>query len=899
MVAGVVLLVFSAVVVFGSYREISHGRTVFEHQSQLAFDKVKSASDIVEGVLASLRGLPSSSLQAAVGHSEIVAGTLLGDYRFVAGMGRYEALEHEHRVSFETVFQADSGSGIWEYQARFGDDVQIAPADQRSRYYPVLYAMGRHTDLDQLSGFDLGSDRLIANAVRESGFSNQPALVGVPVQWSGDGHVLVFRSANSASVSANSASESAAGHWVELDLQSMIAGESEWQGVTEYAVDLTARAFEFDTVAPESIELLRASAGRVVDGDLTLGFLKPYRWTGVDDVGGHILKVTFERRPTVSWANLVLWSLIAAAVSLVLLLIHLLNARRQLAIAEQQRQLAALHRTQQRASVTLASIREAVITIDDAGTIVYANAATEDLLAVPAAEIVQRPVDQVLLLADERTAAGDSDCAISQIFHLQTQSSAEFQLTRIDGGVITVSQTNSPLFDLDGQQTGNVLVLRDISRERELTAALEHQANHDPLTGAANRLRFEQVIGELFQTDLISERGHALCYADLDQFKAVNDTCGHGAGDELLVMLANGIRGRVREHDLIARLGGDEFAIIIRDCAEDSAEAVVERVYEFFQSFHFQHSGLTFPVRASIGYVHFKPQETDFETVLQTADAACYEAKRSGRNQIRKRLIDSHIPAPSEQAMGLPVLQSALDQGAFELRFEPIAKFDGTVLTSAGSESFLELAGNEGQTHGAIEITSVAERHGLIGQIECWHIQRAIETFVAAGTAGDQTLVIDLTTSSVTSASTAALIGDSLQQHGLPAQQLCIDITEATLLQDYEAVKEGLQRFADLGCQIAVSEFGSGVSSLTTLADVPVHRVKLDLARFINNADPQFASRVLQTVCGFASGLGVAVVVENVVDAQGLAMCAEMEASWVQGAAVTTALASSIIDDAA
>jgi diguanylate cyclase (GGDEF)-like protein/PAS domain S-box-containing protein len=873
---GALALVFASVIAFGSYREVNRGATVFEHRAQLAFDKINSAADIIEGVLVSL-GV-SAGTRAQFGQTDVVAQAVLSNYRFVMAMGRFAQVNAGSRRSLEDSLRQSTDGGFWEFEDQQGDNLAIVPATSRPQHFPVVYAVGRQGSMRGLTGLDLASEPALRKALGDALASDQSSLLRVVSSLSAGGQLWVIGGAASAGTVGSG------GHWVELDLLNMVKADSEWPGTATASIDLLARSFEFDESVADPVRLLDTNVGAAKDGQLELPFLQPHQWTGVFDVGGHTLRATFSQQPHISWQGLAISVVMATLSSLLLWTVFVLNMRRRAAVRIQQAQVAKLHKAQQQASVTLASISDTVITIDNKGKIVYANAAASDLLKQPADDIVNHPIHDVLRLSDDRRDRQHPDGKpVAPEFLTNQQSSSEYNLERTDGQQVPVSQTNSPLHDINGKRAGNVLVLRDISVERELTAALQHQANHDPLTGIANRHKFEHVMAELFQPDAESTYGHALCYIDLDQFKLVNDTCGHAAGDELLVDLVAGLRRTVREHDLMARLGGDEFAIVIRDCSLKSAEKVVQRIYAYFQSSYFKHTETVFPVRASIGYVHFKPDETTLKNLMLVADAACYDAKRLGRNQVCQRSLHDEMALTAPAELSIAAVQRAVDAGNFRLVIDEVASTQDRGLL--GTAFSLELETDSGDVYDASEISAVAERHGLTGRIDQWIVGQSISNFVEDHSRNTDLLMFTLSAATLSDVDVLKSIKRIASEKTIYPNRICVVVPEESLLKYPQQMKDALTRLHLEGYRIAVSCFGAGISSISTVATIPINYIEIDYEQCGDYLDDQASiAKLIVSMQGVAEALDAELILRNADDDSTLALCRQLGVNWMRRA---------------
>ena len=315
-------------------------------------------------------------------------------------------------------------------------------------------------------------------------------------------------------------------------------------------------------------------------------------------------------------------------------------------ITERRRMEEQLYHEKTLAQVTLASIGDGVITTDSAGCVQYLNPVAEELTGWSLAEMNGRLFTEIYQLVDEVSGAPLPN-SIEQILRKPYRpkgrdDGAHRALKRRDGRTIPVQDSVAPIRDPEGRLLGVVLTFSDVSVTRELARELTHQAAHDALTGLINRAEFERRLERLLSDG--GEGEHVLCYLDLDQFKVVNDTCGHIAGDELLRQLSVLFQSRVRDSDVLARLGGDEFGIVLHRCGVEEALRVAESIRELVEDFRFSWESKTFAVGVSIGLVPIAPYDHGLSPLLGAADAACYAAKDSGRNRV-------HLYEPDDQVL--------------------------------------------------------------------------------------------------------------------------------------------------------------------------------------------------------------------------------------------------------
>ena len=435
-----------------------------------------------------------------------------------------------------------------------------------------------------------------------------------------------------------------------------------------------------------------------------------------------------------------------------------------------------------------------------------------------------------------------------------------------DGAVRRLRLSVSPMIE-DGTPASLVMI-SDVTDVRAAEAQLLSRALHDGLTGLPNRARMTEQIEEALTRQLAVTGTVAVLLADLDDFKLVNDTWGHAAGDELLQQVAERLSGSVRSGDIVARFGGDEFVILCEDVTLAQAEAVAARVVDALSSPFSIGGQLTF-VAASIGIALSPPQ--DAATLLQYADTAMYEAKARGRGQLRVFDVALATNAADHMLLGND-LRVALTTGALQMHYQPV------VILESG-----QIAGVEGlarwrhPTRGPVPPTlfvEIAERLGLAPVLDRWAITQGAADAVRLRAATYPELRIGVNIS-------AANLGDAtLEQHLASVYgdstgrdlHLVLEITENALMQNPEAARQTLFRLHAMGVQAAIDDFGTGYSSLAYLSRLPVQAVKIDRSFIADLAtDPQ-AVAITAAIIDLARTLGLRTVAEGVETPQQLAL---------------------------
>lgn len=429
---------------------------------------------------------------------------------------------------------------------------------------------------------------------------------------------------------------------------------------------------------------------------------------------------------------------------------------------------------------------------------------------------------------------------------------------------------------------------------RELSARLEHQATHDSLTGLANRAQFESELAHELTRERAGAEAATLLYFDLDQFKVVNDTCGHAAGDELLRQVAWRVQRRAGEGATLGRLGGDEFGLLLRGLSIEPAVRLANSIREELSAQRFFWNGRTFMVSASIGVLELGADVSSVADALAAADHACYVAKDSGRNRVHVHCRDDHETQKRlGEAEWIERLNAALEgEGlalvAQEIQSVAFARRPGRPdpHSSRRFEVLLRLVGGNGELVAPMAFIPAAERYGLMPRIDRWVIARACRELAAWRARGMAvpTCLINLSRASVADKTLADYIVECLHQYSLPGSCLGFEVTEAVAVGNIAASSELMARLRKVGCMIALDDFGTGMSSFSYLRSLPIDLLKIDrgFARAIGS-DP-IDHALVETIQRVASIMGVRTVAEGVEDAETLAAVALIGVDFAQGA---------------
>jgi diguanylate cyclase (GGDEF)-like protein/PAS domain S-box-containing protein len=503
----------------------------------------------------------------------------------------------------------------------------------------------------------------------------------------------------------------------------------------------------------------------------------------------------------------------------------------ELDITERKLYEEALFREKESAQITLQSIGDGVITTDAKGVIDYVNPVAEALTGWRLEDSQGRAIEEIFRAFHEETCEPlENPLAVAIRRTRSIKSVRPMLLIRRDGNEIYVESTASPIRDGSGAVSGGVLVFHDVSEARELNRRLSYHASHDVLTGLVNRREFENRMERALKSAKARETSYALCCLDLDQFKIVNDTCGHSAGDALLGQVGALLKSKVRWRDTLARLGGDEFGILLESCSLDEAMRTAEALREVVRNFKFTWEERTFRLGASIGVVPISADNVDVASVLSAADSACQAAKEAGRNRVHSfEENDIDLMRRRREMQWAARINTALEEGRFELFRQSILPLQRPE-TGAHYELLLRMRDEAGKIVSPDNFMTAAERYGITPNIDRWVIENAFRWLVSEADEREKLAMcsINLSGQSLGDDKFLPYVIDQFHRSGLDATKICFEITETAAIASFSQANRFIQALKELGCKFALDDFGTGLSSFGYLKHFPVDFLKID-----------------------------------------------------------------------
>jgi len=465
---------------------------------------------------------------------------------------------------------------------------------------------------------------------------------------------------------------------------------------------------------------------------------------------------------------------------------------------------------------------------------------------------------------------------------------AELVLKRKDGRKIVVLENSRAVHDEDGKVMYYEGTLIDITEAHELSRQLSYEASHDALSGLINRREFELRLQRALDS-VQAGSTHAVCYLDLDQFKIINDTCGHIAGDELLRQLAQVLQNKVRTNDTLARLGGDEFGLLLQDCKIDDALRVANGLLKAVEHHVFVWGNNTFSVGASIGLVPVTTSFRRITQILQAADAACYAAKDQGRNRLHVYQEDDTLVAQRHGEMQwVSRVKRALNDNRFFLEAQPIVPLQGDRDSNRNYELLVRMRDESGRVVPPGAFLPAVERFNLSQRLDRWVISTALEWMGSHRERMERVsrVFINLSGDSVGDPQLQEFIRNCLIEKQAPPEKVGFEITETAAIGNLTRANQLIADLRALGCAFSLDDFGSGVSSFAYLKALTVDFLKIDGLFIGNIVHDRIDYEMVRSITDIGHVMGKKVVAESVENLEAMEKLRQIGVDYVQGFAV-------------
>ncbi len=541
----------------------------------------------------------------------------------------------------------------------------------------------------------------------------------------------------------------------------------------------------------------------------------------------------------------------------------------------------------ERALVTLHSIGDAVITTDVHGNIEYMNPIAESLTAWPLEQAAGQPLQKVFYIVNELNMKPLTD-PVKRCINENRVIGMNNHTVLINRRKerFSIQDTAAPIRDSSGAILGAVLVFHDVSLARQMARQMDYQAKHDSLTGLLNRKQFEVELVKAFDNACDEHRRHAFCYIDVDQFKVINDTCGHLAGDELLKNIAQKIRETIRDSDLVGRLGGDEFGIIVRNCPLERVVEICENITSHLEAEQFCWQDKCFTIGASIGVAPINSDSHDICSILSAADVACYVAKEKGRGQIHvfEEKDETHKQRLTEMELTSEITE-AINQDRLEIHCQKIVDLNDDT-SRMHYEALVRMRGKNGELLLPMQFIPAAERYHLISKIDCWMVEKIVEVLENCTCNQDIAVAINLSGQSLADKNFLSRIDACLKQTNLDTSRIYFEITETAAIENLEQAYAFIRHFRKFGIRFLLDDFGSGLSSFGYLKNLEVDFIKIDgsFIRDMHNSPTDIA--IVETIHQIGHIMGKKTIAEYIETDDLLSLVSEIGIDYAQGYAI-------------
>lgn len=528
-----------------------------------------------------------------------------------------------------------------------------------------------------------------------------------------------------------------------------------------------------------------------------------------------------------------------------------------------------------------------VITVSGDGAIIYLNKSAEVLIGYNHEDVVGKSIYKIVHIEDAQGKAIVP--RVMEVHRAHPQHLLQFGQVKLVPRVGEARYVELHTTHLHDPANTLVFIFRDVTADRKVINRLYQQASHDALTGLMNRRSFEEYLEQVAHDDSGILKTHVLVSIDLDNFKTVNDTCGHQAGDELLKQVSHLFQRFVRQTDKVARMGGDEFAIFLENCALEKARAIMDSILIEMRNFRFSWEGKVFTVTASIGLVEFIPAaELTLKTLFADADKACYTAKALGRNQTFAHLNSEEVYQSEQRHTDWSkVLERALENDRFILFVQPIMPLQGhTQFPYHQYEVLLRLPFRKHLLSPG-SFLPAADRLDMMTRIDRWIIRKVLEMVTTSNLRSKEgiepRLMINLSSQAVQDPDLFAFIQTEISQQNVNPALLCFEIAESVAIANFVQTKRLMKALHALGCHLVLDDFGSGFSSLNYVRDLPLSYLKID-GNFVHNlvSNPVDAA-MIKAVHEVGQVMNLLTIAELVEDAETLERLRGIGVDFAQG----------------
>ena len=546
-----------------------------------------------------------------------------------------------------------------------------------------------------------------------------------------------------------------------------------------------------------------------------------------------------------------------------------------------------------RAQVALYSIGDGVITTDADGFVDYLNPIAESLTGWSTQTAIGHQLQTVFHVTNEKT-----NRRIVNPVHKCLKANKIISLGEDcvllgkNGQKYAIQHSIAPLKNRNDVILGVVVVFSNVTEARNMAQQIQHQATHDSLTGLVNRCEFEKRLYNAILSAQDSNTQHCLCYLDLDQFKIVNDSAGHAAGDELLRKLTIYLKSKIRSRDTLARHGGDEFGLLLDNCRLDQAYRIANSLSVAIKNFNFEWQGRSYSVGASIGLVPITNKTSSTAEIMSQADVACYTAKDLGRNQVHiYENEENNLAVRHSEIVKVAELSDSIKANRFRLYCQTIVPLQSGARQNNHYELLIRSVGMDGKIELPKTFIPAAERYGMMATVDRWVINSAFQQYVDLFDQDENIkIAINLSGNSLADSSLLQYVRTQIFESGINAGNICFEITETAAISNLERAIKIIADLKELGCEFALDDFGSGVSSFTYLKNLPVDYLKIDGSFVQDMVNDPINVAMVAAINEVGHVMGIKTIAEFAESAEIIQQLTNIGVDYAQGYAISTPL---------
>lgn len=530
---------------------------------------------------------------------------------------------------------------------------------------------------------------------------------------------------------------------------------------------------------------------------------------------------------------------------------------------------------------------DGVLLVDAAGIVTDIMPAAERLTGYPREQAIGRAHDQLLRLSTPEGADLDNPIGAALSGRLSAHEVDDCVLKARDGRRLVVRVRVACVFGEAGRLDGAVCVISDITDQTLLAEELNYRATHDPLTGLLNREEFERIVKAAGEEVRSSRARYVLCYIDLDQFKVINDTLGHSAGDEMLREVAAVFRSRLRLQDVLARLGGDEFGVLLQHCDLQRARSVVDELLNGLREFRFSWGEQAHSISASVGVAAVAAGEDAVSFTMSQVDSACFAAKDAGRDRARFASDSDEVEQRHTEMGMIGVISSALEQDRFLLMYEDVVSVRQPEQV-VYRELLVRLRDHDGTIASPARFIPAAERYFLMNSIDRW-VLRAVLKELARREDDGIVYALNISGQSIGDEKFLAYVRRTIDDSGVDPRRVCIEITETAAVSRLTDAVHFIRELSALGVRFSLDDFGAGMASFSYLKNLPVHYLKID-GSFVRAMQESRVDRgMVEAINRIGHEVGLITIAEHVEDAGVMEALRTMGVDLAQGRVIGSA----------